>query len=237
MQSRFVATDKYQKDGPRLNLQKNEQGLLECRGRIQGDYTIYLPDDDLFSEKLVARAHENTLHGGVSLTMAKVKEKYWVPRLRQLTKRVIKSCNGCKRFQAVAYAHPPTGNLSRDRTEGSTPFQLIGVDYARPIKYRTRGRSEGKAYMVLFACSLTRGLYLELLPDLTTDEFLGSLKRLIGRTGKPNGKIYSSNGKTFVAAAVAEAGGERGEVPRLVSQARNKMAIQLTQSPLVGRLI
>ena len=32
-------------------------------------------------------------------------------------------------------------------------------------KYRTRGRKEGKAYIVLFACSLTRGLYLELLPD------------------------------------------------------------------------
>ena len=38
MQSTFAATDKYQKDGPRLNLQKNEQGLFECRGRIQGDY-------------------------------------------------------------------------------------------------------------------------------------------------------------------------------------------------------
>ena len=135
VESRFAATDKYQKDGPRLNLQKNEQGFLECRSRIQGNYPIYLPDDDLFSEKLVARAHENTLHGEVSLTMAKVREKYCVPRLRRLTKRVIKTCNGGKRFQAVAYAHPPTGNLPRDRTEGSTPFQVIGVDYAGPIKY------------------------------------------------------------------------------------------------------
>ena len=67
---------------------------------------------------------------------------------------------------------------------------MIGVDYAGPIKYRTRGRNEGKACIVLFACSLTRGLYLELLPDLTTDEFLGSLRRLIARRGKPN-KIYS----------------------------------------------
>ena len=70
MQSRFAGTDKYQKDGPRLNLEKNEQGLYECRGRIQGEYPIYLPDDDLFSEKLVTSAHEDTLHGGVSLTMA-----------------------------------------------------------------------------------------------------------------------------------------------------------------------
>ena len=76
---------------------------------------------------------------------------------------------------------------------------MIRVDYAGPIKYRTRGRKEGKAYIVLFACRLTRGLYLELLPELTTDEFLGSLKRLIARRGKLN-KIYSDNGKTFIAA-------------------------------------
>ena len=74
---------------------------------------------------------------------------------------------------------------------------MIRVDYAGPIKYRTRGRKEGKAYSVLFACSLTRGLYLELLPDLNTDEFLGSL---IARSGKLN-KIYSDFGKTFIAAA------------------------------------
>ena len=55
-------------------------------------------------------------------------------------------------------------------------------------------------HTLLFACSLTRGLYLELLPDLTTDEFLGSLKSLMARSGKPN-KIYSDFGKTFIAAA------------------------------------
>ena len=100
VQSRFATTDKYQKDGPRLKLQKNEQGLFECRGRIQGDYPIYLPDDDLFNKKLVTSANENTLHGGVSLTMAKVPGKYWLPQLRRLTKRVIKSCNGCKKVSS-----------------------------------------------------------------------------------------------------------------------------------------
>ena len=34
VQSTFAATEKYQKDGPHLNLQKNEQGLLECHGHI-----------------------------------------------------------------------------------------------------------------------------------------------------------------------------------------------------------
>jgi transposase len=41
---------------------------------------------------------------------------------------------------------------------------------------------------------------LELLPDLTTTEFTHSLKKFIARRGRPR-KIYSDNGKTFVAAA------------------------------------
>ena len=59
---------------------------------------------------------------------------------------------------------------------------------------------EGKAYLILFACSLTRALYLEVLANLETTTFLGSLKRLIARRGRPT-TIFSHNGRTFVGAA------------------------------------
>ena len=99
-----------------------------------------------------------TLHGGVGLTMAKIREEYWIPRLRRLAKKVIKQCHGCKRFQAVALAAPPPGLLPPERTEGSSPFEVVGVDFAGPIKYRKSSRAEGKAYLALYACSLPRSL-------------------------------------------------------------------------------
>ena len=71
----------FQADKLQLNLQDNDQQVLECRGRIMGEYPIYLPDNHPFTAKLVFNAHLSTLHGGVGLTMAKVREKYWVPRL------------------------------------------------------------------------------------------------------------------------------------------------------------
>ena len=77
---------------------------------------------------------------------------------------------------------------------------MVGVDFAGPIKYRKSPRMEGKAYLVLFACSLTRALYLEVLPNQETTTFLGSLKRLIAGRGRPT-TIFSDNGKTFVGAA------------------------------------
>ena len=81
-----------------------------------------------------------------------------------------------------------------------TPYQTIGVDFPGPIKYRLTPKTEGKAYLVLNACSLTRGVYLDLLPSLETDKFLTSLKGFIARRGRPQ-VIYSDNGSTFKAAA------------------------------------
>ena len=173
---------------------------MECRGRIQGEYPIYLPDSALLAAKIVQRAHVTTLYGGVGLTMARVREKFWIPRLRKLTKRVVRKFSGCKRFQAVAFANPPPAPLPGERTEGNTPFNVIGVDFAGPVKYRDKRKEEQKAYVVLYSCSLTRGVFLELLPSLETTELIKSLKRLIARRGRPS-KIYSDNGQTFVAAA------------------------------------
>ena len=132
--------------------------------------------------------------------MSAVREKYWIPRLRQLTKKVRSHCNGCKRFQTTAFAKPQTGNLPKDRIESSRPFQVIGVDYAGPFVYKKRGGKEGKAYLLLVGCSLTRAVHLEVLPDLSTNEFMYSFKMFIARRGKLD-KVYSDNAKTFIAAA------------------------------------
>ena len=53
-------------------------------------------------------------------------------------------------------------------------LEVIGIDFAGPIKYRIRAKTEGKAYLALCACSLTQGLFLEVLPNLATSEFLRS---------------------------------------------------------------
>ena len=115
----------------RLNVQLNENGVLECRGRIEGDYPVYLPRDSIFAKKVVEREHLITLHG--------------------------------------------------------------------PIRYRTKGKAEKKAYLVLYGCSLTRAVHLEILRSMEVVEFIPSLKRLIARRGRPK-IIYSDNAKTFIAA-------------------------------------
>ena len=134
----------FQQDCLQLNLQQNDQQLLERRGQIQGVYPVYIPDTSMYSVKFVQEAHEATLHGGVGLTMTKVREQHWIPRLRRLVKHIVKKCPGCKRFQAVALAAPPPGLLPQDRTEGSYPFKVVGVDFGGPIKLRLQPRKKAR---------------------------------------------------------------------------------------------
>ncbi len=188
----------FKEDQVRLNLQLNSQDILECRGRIEGEFPIYLPDRHPFTHGIVRQAHLSTLHGGVSLTMAKTREVYWIPRLRRLVKKVSRTCWGCKRFRAQAYKSPPPGNLPSTRTQGSAPFEVIGVDFAGPIYYQSKPGTESKAYLALYGCSLTRAVYLDLLKSLEAPEFITSLKQFIARRGRPK-LIYSDNGSTFKA--------------------------------------
>ena len=88
------ANQHFNEDRLRLNLQPNEENILESRGRIQGEYPIYPLDGHQYTKKLVHQTHLATLPGRVALTMARVRERYWIPRLSRLVKKVRRSCWG-----------------------------------------------------------------------------------------------------------------------------------------------
>ena len=117
-----------------------------------------------------------------------------------MTKKVIKSCYSRKRFHVTPYNVPKPGLFLKDRTEGSKPFEVVGVDFAGPIKYVARKKTEEKAYIVMFACSLTRAVYTELLQDSTVSSFMSALREFIARRGRPR-VIYSDNAQSFKVAA------------------------------------
>ena len=71
VQESFKTDERFEEHRLQLNLQPNENGLLECRGRIQGVYPIHVPELHQFARKLVEEAHDRTPHEVVSLSMAK----------------------------------------------------------------------------------------------------------------------------------------------------------------------
>ncbi|XP_068757734.1 uncharacterized protein [Montipora capricornis] len=134
---------------------------------------------------LVHQVHCEMLHGGVALKMASVRERYWVPKLRSLVKSVRSKCYGCKRLTA--------------RTTVGRAFEVIGLDFAGPLKYKEGKKSQGNAYLAIFTCSVSRAVHQELIASLETDNFIVCLKRFIARRGRPR-VIYSDNGGTFIKA-------------------------------------
>ena len=88
------------------------------------------------------------------------------------------------------------GNLPRERSEGSMPFNVVKLDFAGLNLYRGKGKVENKGYIILYTCALTRGLHLEFLKKMNCDEFLKSLKRFIGDRGRP-AQFMPDNGKSL----------------------------------------
>ena len=104
---------------------------------------------------------------------------------------MVRKCYGCKRFNSLPYLGP----LPNDRTEQVMPFQVIGTDFVSPIHYRAKTKKEQKAYILIFSCSVSRAVHLELIPNTATKELTKCLKQLVARRGKPT-TIYSNNAKT-----------------------------------------
>ena len=125
--------------------------------------------------------------------MSRIKDQYWIPALRQLLKRIIKRR---KRFNIRHNPKPSLGLTPTDRAKQDLPFSLIGTDYAGPVICKTKRKRDIKFHLLLFNCSLTRAVHLEILPNQTIQEFIQALNRLIARRGIPK-IIYSDNTKKF----------------------------------------
>ena len=99
-------------------------------------------------------------------------------------KRVLRICYGCNKSHVKSYPVPQKELLPADRTNLDLPLKIIGRDFAGPLLFKSKGTKERKVYLLLLTCSLSRTIYLEVLPNQTTQELIPALKRLISRKRK-----------------------------------------------------
>ena len=63
------------------------------------DYDAKFPillNDDHLSHLLILRSHVEAKHGGVEITLSRLRSRYWVVRGRQVVKRVLYRCVICR---------------------------------------------------------------------------------------------------------------------------------------------
>ena len=84
------------------------------------------------------------------------------------------------------------------RVKEATPFLTVGVDFAGPLFVRKEGKQMEKVYTVLYTCSVTRVVHLDLAEDMSAPVFLRSFGKFVARRGRP-ALVVSNNAKTFKA--------------------------------------
>ena len=186
----------------------DEHNLIRVGGRLKNSalsndakYPILLPKNGVVTKLLIQQEHERHLHAGPQGTLAALRQRFWIVSARSAIRQVLHYCYSCFRVNPTNLKFK-MGDLPAPRVQPARPFVVTGVDYAGPIEIkesRGRGKRLIKSYIVLFICFATKAVHIELATDLTTEEFLGALRRFTSRRGHPQ-DIYSDNGTNFVGA-------------------------------------
>ncbi|XP_039502221.1 uncharacterized protein LOC120458585 isoform X2 [Drosophila santomea] len=108
----------------------DEDGILRAYGRI--DAALFMPYSarrpvllshrHSLTELTVRDFHARMKHQNVDATIAEIRTKFWVTKMRRVMRRVISSCNECKLQRARPM--PPMGGW---------PFKYTGLDYFGPL--------------------------------------------------------------------------------------------------------
>ena len=85
-----------------LGLFIGESGILRCQGRLDNSKLPFdmrnpalLPSKHYFTSLVIKEVHCRVMHSGVRMTLTTLREAFWVPRGREVVKRLIKQCFVC----------------------------------------------------------------------------------------------------------------------------------------------
>lgn len=192
-----------------LNPFIDSQGVLRVGGRLQQanipfdqKHPILLPKNHHITNIIIYEEHLTQLHSGVQNTLHSLRRQFWLIDGRSQVRKIIRQCIPCLRARAPVPQHP-MGSLPATRVNATTrAFTYVGVDYCGPFHVKEkkhRNRTSVKSYVAVFVCMAVKAVHLEVVSDMTTEGFLGALRRFIGRRGRPK-IIQSDNGTNFVGA-------------------------------------
>lgn len=170
----------------------DEFDILRIGGRLEASLLSYdakhpmlIPYNDPLIKLLFTMIHEENKHCGQQALLNTIRQRFWPIKGKIMARSTVQKCVRCARARPQL-CQQIMGNLPQTRVTPARPFINAGVDYCGPfwIHYRVRGKRPTKVYIAVFCCFSTKAVHLELVSDLSTDAFIGALKRFIGRRGR-----------------------------------------------------
>jgi len=162
----------------------DKEGLLR-EGVVYSNPRFFIktmkPSNHHFTKMFVTAEHTRLQHTGPQLLIAYQRQRFWIPRIRNLVKTVTHLCLTCYRFMAQT-TQQVMGELPSTRVQSSRPFLTTGVDYAGPISLRLgppRSKTITKGYSAILVFFVTKAVHIEVVTSLSTEAFLVALRRLV----------------------------------------------------------
>lgn len=212
-----------------LNPQKNENGILTAHGRlaranlpIHQKFPMILPGKSHLTKLVIGDAHASVMHGTIHLTMVRVRQDFWLLKLRNEIKKHVHECRRCFRQnpRPIGQLMAP---LPQYKNDPSYAFKHCGLDFASPIEIKSSDRRNAnavKAYICVFVCMSSKAAHLELVGNLSTERFILALRRMMARRGISS-DIYCERGTNFVGAS--------NELPLLFLQAESSVSTNIAK--------
>ncbi|XP_053372742.1 uncharacterized protein LOC128546345 [Mercenaria mercenaria] len=123
-----------------------------------------------------------------------------ITKLRTSVRTILRRCLVYRRTEGKAYSAPDPPPLPQYRVKDAPPFTVTVVDFSGALYVRDSSNNESKAYICLFTCAFTRAVHLELVPNLSEEDFLQAFRRFTSRRSVPT-LMISDNASTYVAAS------------------------------------
>ncbi|XP_006818999.1 uncharacterized protein LOC102803656, partial [Saccoglossus kowalevskii] len=191
-----------------LKLFVDDESILRCGGRLHNapldfitKFPVLLPTGHRFTELVITNAHAQVLHSGLQATITHIRQRFWIARIRQVVKALLRKCVTCIKVSGSHYRPPVSAPLQSCRVNSTPPFTVTGVDFTGALYVRSsQNTKETKAYVCLFTCAVTRAIHLELVPNLSTKSFLYAFCRFAARRSIPSIMI-SDNASTYLSAS------------------------------------
>ena len=178
--------------------------ILRVGGRlahapIQFDakFPALVPKSHRFVRLYIDHLHRLHKHAGAKVLLGIMRQKIWVINGRDVIRKVIRECVHCYRYKPKLM-NQIMGHLPADRLRAQRPFLISGVDFCGPFQttHRIRGKQPYKTYIAVFVCFSSKATHMELVSDLSANNFLLCLKRFIARRGVPH-RLYCDNATNF----------------------------------------
>ena len=150
-----------------------------------------LNDKQPLSKLIILNIHESNKHISAKYTLNEFRQKFWLLCGKRIVRNITRACITCRKRHCKSYRYPPS---PPPPTNSTIHVRFLLLEYITLDQVLFKIFTLLKmtlAWVALYKCTASRGICLDLVPNMNSASFIRSFKRFISRYGCPD--VISDN--------------------------------------------